>query len=69
MAFDLFDTVRIVEKDIVGDVVEVVNGKDGKPYYLVQSDEEASNDNEVLIPGSCPIYECLEDELERVSET
>lgn len=62
MAFELFDHVRINDKDLTGVIVDIFD-EDGKSVYTVQSDKKGYIDDPDAYPGEYPLYDCTEDRL------
>ena len=69
MVFHDLDRVRIKAKGIVGDIIDVYRGDDGRTRYLVEADDEGPIDdpdawNDVRFPQ----FNCDEEELELLQE-
>lgn len=64
--FAEYDKVRIKDKNIIGDIVEIRKLDDGSMSYLVESDREGPSDDPKAWNLRFPIYTCSEDQLELV---
>ena len=66
MAFDLYDKVRIIDKGIVGTIVDIFDNE-GKRYYTVESDTpvRVRRYDPDAYPGDYPLYDCTEDRLSK----
>ena len=65
MAFQLFDHVRINDKDVTGDIVDIYDD-DGTTIYIVQSDKKGHVDDPDAYPGECPLYDCKKDQMTKL---
>lgn len=65
MAFQLFDHVRIDDKDVTGDIVDIYDD-DGTTIYTVQSDKKGHVDDPDAYPGERPLYDCKEDQMTKL---
>lgn len=65
MAFELFDHVRINDKNVTGAIVDIFDD-DGKSVYTVQSDKKGYVDDPDAYPGEYPLYDCTEDRLAKL---
>ena len=63
MAFQLFDHVRIDDKGVTGDIVDVYEDEDGTSVYVVQSDQKGPANDPDAYPGEHPLYDCKEDQM------
>lgn len=66
MAFNLFDRVRIDDKDVVGDIVDISADKDGNPIYTVQSSKRGYVNDPEAYNGDYPLYDCRVDQLTKI---
>lgn len=66
MTFDVATNVRILTKNVIGEIIDVTVGVDGKTYYLVESDTEGYTSDPDALNGKWPIYTCAAEELELV---
>ena len=57
MAFDLFEHVLMIEKNIFGIIVHITDDDEGNPLYIVEGDEIENTS------GEYPFYLCHENEL------
>lgn len=60
------DHVRIKNKNVIGEIIDVSKGKDGGICYTVESDEEGYMDDPDAWNLRFPIFECRADQLEKV---
>lgn len=65
-AFELYDHVRMIHKNINGIIVDVCTGIDGKTYYIVESDVQGYVDDPDAYPGEWPLYDCTAHQLEKI---
>ena len=56
--FKEFEKVVIKATGVVGDIVDIHTGREGKKIYVVEADERDKD-------GNYPIYDCYEDEIEK----
>ncbi len=61
--FELNDKVRIISKDLICTVVDV-STHDGKNIYIVESDVKGKRDDGY--GGIYPLFDCFEEELEKI---
>lgn len=66
MAFQLFDEVRIIDKDITGTIVDLYTGGDGQTVYIVESRERGYATDPDAYPGDFPLYDATEDRLIKI---
>ncbi len=65
-AFELYDHVHMIHKNINGIIVDVCNGIDGETYYIVESDVQGYVDDPDAYPGEWPLYDCTADQIEKI---
>ena len=65
MVFNLYDRVRIIDKDVIGTMVEIFESG-GKRYYTVESNKPGYVNDPDAYPGEYPLYDCTEDRLSKV---
>jgi len=65
MAFQLFDHVRINDKDVTGDIVDIYDDG-GVTIFTVQSDKRGYIDDPDAYPGERPLYDCREDQITKL---
>ena len=62
---NLFDKVKIKSENLVGTIVDISDDK-GRTMYIVESDTEGE------IEGKCggifPLYDCYEEDIEKIKE-
>lgn len=66
MAFQLFDRVRINDKGVTGDIVDISSDEDGKTIYTIQSSKRGYVNDPEAYNGDFPLYDCTEDRLTKV---
>lgn len=66
MDFNLFDKVRINDENIAGTIVDIYDGDNGQPVYVVQSDNADSGNRKNAYPGEYPLFDCTENQLVRI---
>lgn len=66
MAFELFDHVRIEDKDVTGDIVDIYPDDDGNMVYTVQSSKQGYVNDPEAYNGAHPLYDCREDQLTKL---
>ena len=62
--FKEYDHVRIKDKGVAGDIVDIQTSKNGKTCYLVESDKEGFVDDPDVWNLRYPIFTCTADQLE-----
>ena len=60
------DKVIILEKNIVGEIIDISYGDDGTPYYKVESDIPGAVDDPDACPGNWPAWDCLAEQIQKV---
>lgn len=60
------DRVRILHKDLTGEIIDVTTGKDGNTYYQVESDQKGPVHDPDASPGLWPVYTCSADQLMKI---
>lgn len=63
MTFELYEHVRIKKNGLIGQVIDIADGKTG-PVYTVESDTKGRRDD-ADYPGEWPLYHCKETEIEK----
>ncbi len=66
MPFELYDHVRIENKDVTGEIIDTYVGKDQKTYYVVESDQRGPVDDPDAFGDEWPQYDCTEDEITKI---
>ena len=66
MKFEIGDKVKIVDDEILGEVIDTTIGEDKKIYYLVETDEAMEVDNPRAYNAPYPIFTCSPDEIEPI---
>ena len=64
--FTEYDRVRIKDKDVIGDIVDIRQADDGSLIYLVESDREGPSNDPEAWNLRFPIYTCTGDQLEKI---
>lgn len=64
--FAEYDRVRIKDKDVVGDIVELLREEDGTILYMVEADKEGPSGDPNAWDLRFPIYTCSEDQIEKI---
>lgn len=66
--FQMGDRVRIREKGLVGEIIDVSPvHKDGKTWYIVEKDEPGyTDDPDAYRVAGWELYDCTADQLERI---
>ena len=65
MVFNLYEEVRIVNKNVIGHIVDIYNER-GQTVYTIQSSKPGCVDDPDAYPGEYPLYDCTEDQLELI---
>lgn len=66
MDFNLFDKVQIKGKDVTGTIVDIYDGDNGQPVYVVQSGNADSRNKKDAYPGEYPLFDCTKNQLIRI---
>lgn len=66
MPIDLYDHVRIKDKGVTGEVIDIYEGQDRKTYYIVESDKRGPDSDPDAFDEVWPQYDCLAEQLERI---
>lgn len=66
MGFQLFDKVRIEDKDVTGTIVDIYTGEDGQPVYTVQSHKRGYVNDPEAYNGDFPLYDRKKDQLTKL---
>lgn len=61
-----FDRVRIKEKGVIGDVIDIYKAQDGTTLYLVESDKEGPSGDPDAWELRFPIFTCTAEQLEKI---
>lgn len=64
MGFELFSRVIIQRNGVIGDIVDIAEGKDGIVYTVESVAEEKRADADY--PTAFPLYECKEGDIKMV---
>jgi hypothetical protein len=64
--FDLYDRVRIVDKGVIGEIIDIYRGRDGNVYYTVEDLTEGPSSDPDAFNLRFPQYECTAEQLERI---
>lgn len=66
MTFQLFDKVRIKDKNVIGMIVDIYDGDDGQPVYTVERQKRRYVNDPAAYSGDFPLYDCREERLTRL---
>lgn len=66
MPFSLYDHVRIQNKGITGEIIDVYRGSDGKLHYNVESDLEGPTSDPDAYNLRWPQFDCVAEQLEKL---
>lgn len=66
MPFELFERVRIKDKDVTGDIVDIYFDDDGQKVYTVQSQKQGYVNDPDAYTGEYPLYDVHEDRLAKL---
>lgn len=64
MTFELYDHVKINRNGVIGQIVDISEGKAGT-LYTVESDTKGKRDD-ADYPSEWPMYDCKSDELTKM---
>jgi hypothetical protein len=64
MAFELYSRVKIKKNGIIGDIVDIAEGKEGI-VYTVESIVKGKH-TDADYPTAFPLYECKENDIEMI---
>lgn len=64
MTFELYDHVKIKRNGVAGQIIDIVDGKDGT-VYTVESDTKGKRDD-ADYPSEWPMYDCKSDEITKM---
>jgi len=66
MDFNLFDKVQIKDKGVTGTIVDIFDGDNGQPVYVVQSNNSNPENRKDAYPGEYPLFDCAKNQLIRI---
>lgn len=66
MSLGLYDHVRIRNKDVTGEIIDIYKNQNGSVYYVVESDIEGPTDDPDAYNIRWPQYDCTADQLEKI---
>lgn len=64
MTFELYDHVKISRNGVIGQIVDIMEGKTGT-LYTVESDTKGMRDD-ADYPSEWPMYDCKSNELTKM---
>lgn len=64
MAFELYDHVKIKRNGVVGQIIDITEGKNGA-VYTVESDTKGKRDD-ADYPSEWSMYDCKADEIAKL---
>lgn len=64
MKFKLWEHVKVKKNGVIGEIIDISENIYGK-VYIVESDTKGERDD-ADYPGEWPLYDCQEDEIERI---